>query len=194
MKKLFTLFVVCLVAISAAAQEHLTVKGVSMGGTLNSVITQLKKSGLSTSLYSTADSPVLEGSFAGISGCRFVFGATDDGKLVYRIGIMTPFERSWSSVKSTYESLKSSYTAKYGEPKSFEYFINPYELGDGYELQALSLDKCVYQSYYFIEGGAITIEMSGTSSRQGYVVITYEDSANLEKAQSDLNVIINEEI
>jgi hypothetical protein len=90
---------------------------------------------------------------------------------------------TWSLLKSQYEEYKELYKKKYSdiECKSFEFFKDPYDEGDGYELQALSLDKCIYASFFDTPAGYIAVKLSSTAC----VSISYEDGINIELRDSE---------
>ena len=173
-------------------QEHLKVKNIPIEGSATSFIAKLKATGLKHYTGSGTDE-VLKGQFAGMPDCYFIIAASDKTQTVFRVGIMTDNSVSWSSLKSKYNGIKDSYSSKYPDYKSYEYFTEPYYEGDGYELQALRLEKCTYATYFFTDEGSITVEMKG-SSGEGYVVITYEDNIGFEKAKAERNATVIDDI
>lgn len=183
MKKAFISLLVILLALPAFSQEHLKFKGITIDGKLSTFVSALKAKGMTTAPSSTTNNPKLRGSFAGIEDCYIGFGATDD-ETVCRVVIITPYRSSWRSVKADYDLIKETVISKYdGEVKEYEYFEEPYQNGDGFEIQALYLDKAVYQTYILMEEGGIKIEILGSKSSYGkaHITILYEDSINTER-------------
>ncbi len=82
-----------------------------------------------------------------------------------------PEKVSWHSLKSEYNSFKDSYNDKYGKGRSYEYFSDPYYEGDGYELQALRLEKCTYITFYETQEGNIMLKIGDDKAVQ----VHYED-------------------
>ena len=74
------------------------------------------------------------------------------------------------------------YKSKYPMDRDYEFFSSPYEDGDGYEMRAVTRDKCKYISFFFAMGGHITIEIDQTAQLK----VTYEDRENIKKAQYEL--------
>lgn len=185
------LLTLCAISFSLAvfAQEHMTFKGVSMDNSLSSFISQLKSKGFT--LDATEDNvALLKGDFAGKSDCTIGIVATKQGKKVWKVVVYFPEETSWYSLKSEYKSFKSSYTEKYGSPKSFERFDDPYYEGDGYELQALRLEKCTYKSYYNTSKGYISVGID----KSGCVTVAYEDAINVEIKRKEAEMSVSEDI
>ena len=71
-----------------------------------------------------------------------VWAFVDAGRLVkVNVILVTPDQRA----RKVYAELKASLTEKYGEPESsFENFESPYYAGDGYEDQAIKLEKATF--------------------------------------------------
>jgi hypothetical protein len=181
MKK-FILSLICVAfAISAFAQEkHITVKGIELDGTLSTVLAKFKEAGL-TKAGTDFALPTYKGSFAGFNECIFIFATPEDESYVYKVAILTPSRKSWSSVLSDFNTLKESYKAKYENIKVYEFFESPYEEGDGFELQALKADKCTYAFLVKTDEGDILVQMKSVSTGTAYLSITYEDKINMQK-------------
>ena len=189
MKKLL---LTCCVIISATltyAQEHMTFKGIPMDGNLTSFVSQLKANGY-TELLTQEDAVVLSGNFAGKDDCTVYVLGTNRGELVWKVVVKFPECVSWYSLKSEYNTFKTSYTNKYGAPESYEYFSDPYYEGDGYELQALRLEKCRYVSYFTTSLGIIMLEIGDDKC----VTVVYEDAINVELKKSEKNRAVSSDI
>ena len=175
MKKLLLTLCAILFAMSAYAQEHMTFKGVSMGCNITTFVSQLESKGYTKKLLQD-NGAVLSGSFAGKDDCIIFVLCTESTKTVWKVAVKFPEQTSWYSLKSEYNTLKASYTEKYGTPKSYEFFSSPYYEGDGYELQALRMDKCTYASYFSTPVGDIGLEMTDDKC----IRVSYEDAANVK--------------
>lgn len=158
MKKILLTICTLLIVALAQAQEHMTFKDISMDCDLTTFVAKLKAKGYKTTLIQE-DAAVLSGNFAGKDDCKIVVLCTAASKLVWKVGVVFPKKISWSSLKSEYNTFKESYTQKYGTPKSYEFFSDPYYEGDGYELQALGLEKCTYASFYNTPLGGIILNI-----------------------------------
>lgn len=132
----------------------------------------------------------LSGDFAGKSDCTILVIATKISKTVWKVVAQFPEKSSWYSLKDEYNSFKESYTKKYGKPKSYEFFTDPYYEGDGYELQALKYGKCTWASYFSTSQGNIVLELSDTKC----VEVIYEDGINAEIFLKEKDQIVSEDI
>ena len=187
MKKLLLTLLICLFSLTALAQEHLKFKGVPINGSLSSFVSAMKAKGLTISpLDSKYDSTIMDGDFAGMSDCQFIIIATKNN-VPAKVIVVGPAVKSWYSLKGDYKKLKESLTAKYPNAvvKSYEFFMDPYYDGDGYELSAISLEKCIYCTYYTMPEGSITLELSGTSSSNCFIRLVYEDEINFQKRMEE---------
>lgn len=184
MRKFLLLLTIFLPIASFSQNENLfddgrmTFKGLSLSGSLDSFVDKLVSQGyvLKTS---QSDGALLKGSFASESDCTIVVMTTKRTHSVYGVGVSFEEKTSWSSLKSQYREYKAMLSSKYGDPsKHIERFYSPYYEGDGYELQALRLDKCTYTSLYEVSNGTIMLSMTD----DGGLIIYYVD-----KKGSDLN-------
>jgi len=170
MKKILLTLCVGLLTLAVQAQEHMTFKGVSMGCNITTFVSQLKAKGFTVN-YEADKGVILEGDFAGKSNCKVYVLPTKQSKMVWKVAVKFPEQSSWYSIKSEYKSFKESYNNKYGKGRSYEYFSDPYYDGDGYELQALRLEKCTYMTIYETAEGNIMLIIGDDKS----VAVHYED-------------------
>ena len=185
MKKILLTICSVLFAMLAQCQEHMTFKGIPMDCNLTSFVSKLESKGYIKEVIQD-NGAVLSGNFAGKDDCTILVVCTASSKLVWKIAVQFPERVSWNSLKNEYNSLKESYIEKYGTPISFEFFSNPYYEGDGFELQALILEKCTYSSFFYTSQGNILLKI-GTKGR---VEVHYEDNINLTtKRKEQENVI-----
>ena len=189
MKKLLLTICAISFAMLVHAQGHMSFKGVSMGRDLTSFVAELTAKGYNKELLQD-NGAVLSGGFAGKDDCTIVVLCTSHSKLVWKVMVRFPKRTSWSSLKSEYNSFKESYTEKYGSPKSYEFFTNPYYEGDGYELQALELEKCTYASFFSTPQGHICLEIS----KKKDVVVSYEDEINTNIKSVEKNKVVSNDI
>ncbi len=189
MKRLLLTYCVILVATLAYAQEHMAFKGISMDRNVTSFVSQLKASGY-TELLVQDEGAVLSGNFAEKDDCTIFVLGTNRGELVWKVVVKFPERVSWYSLKSEYNTFKTSYTNKYGAPESYEYFSDPYYEGDGYELQALRLEKCRYISYFTTSLGTIMLKIGDDKC----VTVVYEDAINVELKKSEKNRAVSSDI
>lgn len=182
-------FIACFVL---SAQEHIKIKNIPIDGTASSLSAKLRATGL-TKHPEYPDGSVLKGPFAGMSDCVFVIAGSKTSKTAFRVGVMTDEYKSWLSVKNQYENIVDSYAKKYSLYASHSTFLSPYFEGDGYEMQALGKEKCIYSSLFEAPGGTVTIEIKGNGNF-AYIYIMYEDNENFQIAKREQEVEISDDI
>lgn len=200
MKKFTLSLLVAFFSVALVAQEHMTFKSVSMEKNINEFVSALKSKGMVISKYDATlgnqTTRLMTGQFAGIEDCSLIILATPSTKKVCKVSASTPNSKSWSSVLSEYKSLKESLESKYEgcEIKTYAFFSDPYDLGDGYELQALSKDKCTYATYITTPQGSIMLKITSASYNEAYVNIVYEDAINWKEFSSARKASIEDDL
>lgn len=170
------------------SQDHMMFKGISLKGTVNAFAQELVKKGCKI-LESKGNTITLKGEFVN-KNCEIIILGSNKTNMVWKAVAFLPEQTSWYSLKGEYNDLKKQFQQKYGEGESFEFFSKPYYEGDGYEIQALSLEKCTYVTYFQTEKGIIVVEISKYSQ----VRICYEDKINTELKNKEAEEIIRNEI
>lgn len=108
--------------------------------------------------------------------------ATPITNTVCKVIVYFPEKEEWQDLKSDYFYKKELYESKYILDEDYEFFSSPYEDGDGYEMRAISKDKCHYISFFKVIGGSITVKIERTQQ----VKIIYEDDNNINKAHQEI--------
>jgi hypothetical protein len=118
---------------------------------------------------------------------------TPKSKIVWKVVVYMQEQIGWSSLKSEYLTLLSKLNNKYGEPSSSYFsFISPYEEGDGYEMNAVTLEKTNIVAWWNlthqdgIESGTIFLELSKWKQNK----ISWENATNAAlkvKEQAELD-------
>ena len=150
--------------------QHLEEKGFVKTGTFES----------STSLYGKFANEIVE----------LTVLSTPRTKSVCKVIVYFQEHDNWSDLKADYFKKKHLYDSKYLMDKDFEFFLDDYEDGDGYELRAVTRDKCRYCTFFNEPGGHITVEICPKKQ----VKVTYEDSINIKVAQEELEFNAFEDI
>lgn len=86
--------------------------------------------------------------------------------------------------------LKDMVTKKYGKSEDIAYFENPYEYGDGFEVQALRRGKAHFFSLWKLDNGSIGLRI--TKGEDIWIMLTYEYNPlmslfSAEKKNKDLD-------
>lgn len=174
-----------------AQNTHLTFKGIPIDGNVNDFAAGLSKEGFTQIRDLEDNSILLNGRFADFDAV-IILQAIPKSKTIWKVLVITKEAyTSWSSIKADFEKYKELYTKKYGKPSNdFHFFSPPYYEGDGYEMQALKLDKCSYFTVFELPEGPISLKIE----QEGFIVFGYEDRINAkimvsESEQSMLNDI-----
>jgi hypothetical protein len=89
-----------------------------------------------------------------------------------------------AKTQDIYDDLKNILGSKYGEPKSYRDFTDPYKDGDGYEMQAVRLGKAAIESYWsFKNDKVIALEIRALKTEM-YVSLVYQDSKLFEEVKA----------
>lgn len=156
MKILITL-ILTFFSLSISAQQF---DGVPISGSLTNAIAKFKAKGYILSKIE-GDAAIMKGKIATYP-IELIVLCTPKTKQVYKVVAFLEKDISWKSLKANYFRFKDIFTDKYGQEESeYEYFTDPYYEGDGYELQAVRLEKCTYSTYWFDKMGMnIAVEIS----------------------------------
>jgi hypothetical protein len=180
--------IIALAILFSTATFGQTFDGVSISGDLPTAISKYKAKGYT--LVNTFPQGVkLKGRVASREIELFIF-VTPKTKKIFKMAVYLTEETSWFSLRQTYIDMLNSFKNKYGEPDDDEAkFINPYYLGDGYELQAVELEKIDYHAYWFRRDN-LTVGIEISKYKQ--VKLIYEnnimmDLKNKEQAEIENN-------
>lgn len=177
MKKLF-LAVILLLTIESNAQSLL---GVPISGNVSTTVANLKAKGFK---FVKQDKyfVTMSGKIDYVPVELYVYN-TPISKQTCKFIIYFDERESWLSLKSDYDKFVSKLTNKYGSAdKVIEEFITPYELGDGYELSAVGLEKAVFISYWFAGGyERSNLSIAVEISKFKQLKVVYENNRVMDK-------------
>lgn len=151
--------------------------GVAISGTLNAAIAKYKAKGYKFIKFHDSEIAIMTG-FISNKRCEVYLTATPKTKTFCKISIYFPKLNDWEDLKSDYTNIRQVLINKYGEPDSnHEFFKDPYDEGDGYEMSAVDLDKCVYTAIWLYKNN-MSIQVRISEFRQ--VNIIYESDKGME--------------
>lgn len=190
MKKFFSFlilaFVTSAIALAQNNSEHMTFKGVPIDGTLNEFVDKMKQARF-TYIGTHDGIAVLQGDFAGHKGCTIGVYTLKSSNKVNTIAVMFPPQKDWSSLESTYVSLKSMLTEKYGEPSEcVEMFHDALHPDRDFEkFHKLKYKECTWDTTFRTPKGDIQLSIWSQQS-DCFVLIKYFDKINTDavKAQA----------
>lgn len=177
MKK-FLFAIILFAAIQTNAQSFL---GVPISGNVSTAIANFKAKGfkfVKQEKYSVTMSGVID-----YSPVELYIYNTPISKQTCKFVVYYPERESWISLKGDYDRFVSKIYNKYGSAdKDYSEFITPYELGDGYELSAVQLEKAIFASYWFAGGYernnlSIAVEIS----KYKQLKVVYENNKLMDK-------------
>ena len=181
MKNLF-IAIAILFSVSASSQSF---DGVAISGDLPTAIAKYKAKGYSVKSYFEQGVKLI-GKVANRDIELFIF-TTPKSKKIFKMVVYFDDETSWYGIRGTYSTILNMLTDKYGTPdEDVAKFITPYYLGDGYELQAVELEKCDYHAYWFRRDN-LTVGLEMSKYKQ--VKIVYENNLMMDlknKEQSEI--------
>lgn len=191
MKKYISLLIsifIFLGAKAASPDEHLSFMGMPIAGSDELFVQHLIDKGfVKTGTFESTTS--LYGKFAN-EIVELTVLASPRTKTVCKVIVYFPVKSSWSELKDDYFNKKRLYRSKYLMDKDFEFFSGDYEDGDGYEMRAVTNEKCNYCTFFNEPGGHITVEICPKKQ----VKVTYEDSINIQVAKQELEFDAYEDI
>lgn len=190
MKKISTILTILfLFVISVSAQtEHMKFMGIPITGTPVQMGAKLRAKGFVFKEKLDEDIREYTGKFA---GSNVTIDVVSRNNLVWKILVAYPEVSSFSRLRNDYNDMVTQFSIKYGSPsKHYEFFKDPYYDGDGYELQALELDKCTYFTIWKLDYGNIAIQMSSNAS----LWISYEDAEGVKEKHYNENKQIQNDI
>lgn len=183
MKKKFSFLFLAFIALATASaqeqSEHLTFKGVPIGGTLNEYVLKMEQVGL-TCVDTQDDTAILKGEFAGFKECTIDISTLKSIRKVNTIRVMFPMQSDWKSLENNYAYLKSMLTEKYGEPSDcmeiFQGNLSPKTNSE--KLDRLKLNECTWYTTYSTPKGDIRLSITYERINYSYVLLQYFDKIN----------------
>ena len=164
-----------------------TFDGIAIDGDLSTAIAKYKLKGYLVEKYFDGG-VILNGEVLGAKIELYIF-TTIKTKKVFKAVVYLPRRQSWFTLKNEYEKYFVTFTDKYGmEDSKYEFFTSPYFEGDGYELQALKLEKATFAGYWFNKNNT-TIALEISEYQQ--VKITYENDRNQVIAKREIDAVKN---
>ncbi len=170
--KYTVLLIFMFAAIFGNAQEFM---GVKVEGDKTKLISEFIIKGFVLKSDKKQDAVLMEGNVGGKT-YEIVIAVTPKTKQVWKLFVYLPKSDNWNRIKSDYNEYLDLLIAKYGKPEhTYAFFESPYEDGDGYEMNAVSLEKCHYSAFWNdIIGVSIDI------SKFKQVRVSYENKKNAE--------------
>jgi hypothetical protein len=186
MKKVIVLIAIVLSSITLSAQSF---DGVEISGDLVTAIAKFKAKGY-TLVKNEDGIASMKGMLAKTYNIELYIYTTPKSKKVTKVVAYLDEENTWSNLKYEYEKFVGIISDKYGKPdNTYATFTSPYFEGDGYEMTAVGIEKCLYASYWLGQSNNTNIGVEISKFKQ--VKIVYENAANMRLRKNEQDQIEN---
>lgn len=187
MKKLILTIAIATLSVASYGQEFL---GIKPSGNKDYTINQFKAKGFTESKVSNEIGVFMNGKVNG-KDVNLVIVWTPKTKLITTFAVYLPERKTFDALVDDFEQYLALFNSKYGNTENVErVFKTPYELNDGYEMNAVELEKCTYGAYWTNDNQPIHLAVEISKYKQ--LKITYQNTENFklgqrENAQINLN-------
>lgn len=160
--------------------------GVSISGSPASMINAYKAKGYYFVKTLNPTCNIMKGMFMG-DLVELYINSTPKTNVVYKLTVFFPKENSWMNLKRFFNKVFGILNNKYGQYDSlYDYFDKPYYEGDGYEISAITLEKCHYSAFWLNRGNT-SIGLYISQWKQ--IQIDYENDENARLREREVNSI-----
>jgi hypothetical protein len=120
---------------------------------------------------------------------------TPNSNVVWKFLVYVDENTSWYDSKKSYINMMDILSKKYGAPSNtLVEWENPYYEGDGYEMQAIYLNKCKMLTFFNDEeGNFITLDIGAFTVDKTIIMIHYENK-NAHKIKEKETERVNQQI
>ena len=159
--------------------------GVKVEGSRNQIIQAFTAKGFKVSRNNAEENSIIMKGSINSNNVELYASFTPRSNKCWALTVFLPEKTSWYTLKDQYKDYLNILIEKYGEPNNkYSFFSSPYYEGDGYELQAVRLEKCTYSAFWDF----VSIQISKFKQ----VKIHYENATNAalddeEKKKVNLN-------
>lgn len=181
-KAIIIALLLCISTLSFSQQFD----GINISGDFTSALNKFKAKGYVV-VKGEGNRYILSGSINSLPVEILILG-TPKTRQFAKVTVWLPKKTNWESLKSNYQDWLELLTTKYGKPSSsYNFFKTPYYEGDGYELTAVSSEKCVYAAYWIDILQNMTLAISISEYQQ--VEIVYENDSIMELYKKEKDII-----
>jgi hypothetical protein len=180
------MFAIIIIAFSISSSYAQSFDGVQISGNVSSVIEKFKAKGY-TNLAKYETSYKMNGKLFG-EKVELWIHCTPVTKQTCKVVVYFPKRIGWQTIKSEYFEYRAILIDKYGDPESsFDFFSDPYYEGDGYEMNAVQLEKCTYASFWDAPQDSPNTYLAIRISEFSQVSVSYENQKNRTLREKEKN-------
>lgn len=180
------LFIIAFAFISLQSSYSQSFDGVPISGTLQDAVAKFKSKGYTLKETLEGGGVIMNGKI-NLQPIELWIFTTATSKKVFKMNVFFDKQLTWVSIKSDYNRYLDVLTSKYGEPDSqYDFFTKPYYEGDGYEMSAISLEKCRYAAFW-LNRNNLSIQLLISKYKQ--VEISYQNDELIELARKEQEII-----
>lgn len=187
MKKFIVMFFLLVFLLKTSFSQ--SYNGIEIGKSLNETKANLLAKGFI---------PLKESTNISVSYYKYINGKknkvhvvyTPITKVVWKLMVSVDEATSWMDTKNKYIKYEDILSKKYGEAyKSEINFELPYYDGDGYEIQAIHLDKAEIYTLFSCDKGLVMLEIESFERGKSEILIHYINQSASELYESELQKI-----
>lgn len=182
MKKAFLLLFILIFSYNMNATNHIKFLDIELTGNYNDFKDSLRKKG-----FKYVSSFLHSYNFRGKIKHEPVYltvMSTPKTNIVCKVIIYFSVRKKWKDLRNDYVSKTKLFSDLYPIDTDYNFFLDSYEDGDGYEMKVVAKDKCRYISFFLAVGGHITVEID----KSARIKVVFEDRDNIKLAQNELGI------
>jgi hypothetical protein len=181
MKKISIFALALTLSLTTIAQDFM---GISVDGSKSIIRSKFLAKQFTEKKISSPSALLFNGHVSGTPIEVYVF-FSPKSNIAWKFVVYLPKQSDWYALKNEYNKYLDLLTEKYGKPSSlYSTFLSPYYEGDGYEISAVGIDKCLFSAFW---NASYSLEIS----KYKQVKITYENTKNSEISAKETNQIDN---
>lgn len=173
MKRIILIVSLLITSALIYAQSY---NGIAVGNSLSVTKSQILAKGFR---YEKSQTSTSQTYYKYVDGQKVILSIvyTPYTKIVWKFLVEVDHATSWMSAKEKYLRYTEILSARYGDHTSGDVtFESPYYDGDGYEIQALYLDKAEVYSVFETQGGIVMLTLDAWEKGTAVILLHYQNA------------------
>lgn len=180
MKNILFMLFFAFATIASAQTEHMKFKGIPIDGPVDEFVQKLVQAGFTYVSTTDDGSAYLRGDFAGYKDCVLIVSIKNEKVFGVSVGLVQ--NDTWGLLESTYTTVKSMLTQKYGQPATCDENFKLYPISDSVKFAYLEQGNGKWSSMFRPSNGHVYLSIVPMSSSEGAVLLIYYDGAGSQEA------------